>query len=572
MIQDEIYSTHLDEAEYCVIDVETTGISTRLNGIIEIGLVKVANLQIKETFHSLINPGRLIPNYITSFTGISNEDVYDAPFFEDIADDVCNFISGNILTGHNLSFDKSFLRKELLFSGKEEIDNLNLCTLRVAKRLFPMLRSRSLQSLCIHFGLFNSNAHRALPDAEVTAKILIKMINEIKEKEQIKNVGDLINFQYSPLKDRSIIRIKKKLSEDIATLPDTPGVYYFLNSKNDIIYIGKAKSLRDRVRSYFSPTAPRKAKKIIKQASRLKIKITNSELTALLSEAESIKQINPRHNVQLKRYGDKYFLRITSRHDFPVIEICNYFDFDGNDYFGLFVSKKKAAKLFEMLNRTFALRECSDTEYSKGRACFLADIERCTAPCINKNKEIYYDEMNKVYEFLFGKNQFALNRLILKMKDYASREKFEKAAEVKLLIDMILSQTHKSSLLKEPVNSANVLFEINEGYVRDYILMRQGKIYIKKNPLNENDFFEQALEDYYNSTIDLKTIPEEEDLEKMKIILNWLIKNRNKIRTFYLTEFRSKEELYSQLTSYSSIPDQFESSFDIKDFVHESSK
>ena len=125
-------------------------------------------------------------------------------------------------------------------------------------------------------------------------------------------------------------------------MPDAPGVYYFLNSKGQTIYIGKAKSLRERVRSYFSQTAPRKAKKIIKSASKLKIELTNSELTALLKEAESIKSKNPRLNTQLKKYGNKYFLRVNTTHKFPDLEISNHFDFDGNDYFGLFRHKEKS--------------------------------------------------------------------------------------------------------------------------------------------------------------------------------------------------------------------------------------
>ena len=116
----------------------------------------------------------------------------------------------------------------------------------------------------------------------------------------------------------------------------------------------------------------------------------------------------------------------------------------------------------------------------KGKPCFLAEIERCTAPCANKEKEFYFDDLNKVYEFLYGKNQFALNRLINKMKEYSELQKYEKAAEIKELIDMILAQTHKQSLLSEPVNIANVIFEITEGFNRDYVLMLSGKIFVKK--------------------------------------------------------------------------------------------
>ncbi len=567
-MNDNISSLPVEDADYCIVDVETTGLSPRVNGVIEIGLVKISNLKIVDTFHSLVNPGKDIPYYITQLTGITNEDVYDAPFFEDIADDVIEFISTGILTAHNFPFDSSFLRKEFRYCGREYLNNKNLCTLKLSRRLYPMLRSKSLGAVCNHLKLKNSGEHRALGDAEVTAKLLIKLIKELKSRHNIDKVEELLNFQYVPKNLNTYTPIKKKLGEDVSVLPDAPGIYYFLNSRDDVIYIGKAKSLKNRVKSYFLPTSPRKAKKIVKQASRLKIELTNSELTALLMEAELIKLINPRHNTMLKWYGNKYFLRINSSHPFPSLEVTNHFDFDGKDYFGLFISKKKALSVHEMISKTFGIRECEDDEFDKGRKCFLAEIDRCTAPCVNKDKEAYSPELEKVYEFLYGKNQFAITRLINKMKEYSAKQKYERAAEVKYLIDMILSQTHKSSLLAEPVNSANVLFEVTERSCRDYILMLTGKIFIKKYAIHDKDYFEEALEDYYGGTINLKAMPDDEDLEKMKITLNWIVKNRNKVRAFYLKDYQSRQDLYTHLSSfgaYSSPPEA--STFDVKNFI-----
>jgi excinuclease UvrABC nuclease subunit len=275
--------------------------------------------------------------------------------------------------------------------------------------------------------------------------------------------------------------------------------------------------------------------------------------------------LKPKHNTLLKEYGDKYFLKINISDPFPVPEVCNNFDFDGNDYFGLFISRKKAAAVLDMINRTFALRECSEAEFSKERKCFLAEIERCTAPCVNKERSVYTEELDKVYEFLYGKSQFALNRLLNKMKEYSNDLKYEKAAEVKEIVDLILSQIHKSSLLAEPVNLANVLFEIVEGNNHDYIVMLTGKIFIKKYVVKEKDYFEDALDDYFETTINRKILPDEEDLEKIKITLNWLIKNRNKVRIYYLKDYRNKQELYSKLSNFNSTADVPEDTyFDVR--------
>jgi DNA polymerase-3 subunit epsilon len=380
MISD-ISKIPFDKAEFSVLDVETTGLTARYNGIIEIGIVKVKGLKITDRYSTLINPGRQIPFYITQFTGITDDDTFNAPLFEEVADGITEFISDSVVTAHNLSFDRSFLNKEYLLIGKEKPDNPQLCTLRLSKRLYPELRSRSLASLSYHLKVKLINAHRALPDAEATAQILIRMLKNLKRNDDVKTLSDLLSLQVIPSQKETKIRISKHLKEDVYSLPEAPGVYYFLNSKGKVIYIGKAKSLSKRVRSYFLLTAQRKAKKIIKQTKRIKYEVTNSELTALLSEAELIKLINPRHNYQLKQYGNKYFLRVNRNHPFPDIEISNKFDFDGNDYFGLFVTKKKAEVIYVVIKKAFTLRECSNQEFLKSKRCFLAEIERCTAPC-----------------------------------------------------------------------------------------------------------------------------------------------------------------------------------------------
>ena len=568
MIQELLPTTHIDEAEFSVIDVETTGLSAKSNRVIEIGLVKVRNYKIVERYESLINPGSYLPGFITQLTGITDDDVVNAPFFSDIVEDLKHFIGETIICGHNLSFDSSFIKYEFLRNGEEPLYNEQVCTLKLARRIFPDLKSKSLSSVTKHLKLRNKSVHRALGDAEVTARILIKIIKQLKNESKVKTVDDLLKFQKSSTAGKTL-KIKESLREDISSLPNAPGVYYFVNNRGKVIYVGKAKSLRDRIKSYFSPTAPKKAKKIITQAKSLKIEITNTELTALLSEAESIKKINPRHNSQLKKYGSKYFLKVTKQHAYPKIEISNHFDFDGNDYFGLFISRKKAEVVLNILDKTFSIRECNDKEFSKHKKCFLADIERCTAPCIPKDNEDYKEELQKVYEFLYGMNQAALNRLLNKMKEYSELEKYEKAAEVKEVIDLILNQTHKTSLLAEPVNSANVLFEVSGQFDKDYILMISGKIYLKKINSKYITHFDDAVDDFYNSTINYDFIPTDEDLEKIKITLNWLIKNRNSVRSFYLNNYLSKDELYSNISSFSSANNSFrETSFDIKDLAN----
>jgi DNA polymerase III subunit epsilon len=554
----------LKETEFSVLDVETTGLSARNNRIIEIGIVKVKNLKITDKFTTLINPGCDIPYFITQFTGIANSDVQYSPSFYDTAEEIEEFIGSSIICGHNLSFDEGFLRYEFIRNGFEPLSNLNVCTLKLSRKVFPSLKSKSLGSVTQFLKIKNRDSHRALADAEATAQILIKLIKKISKEKGIKTLQQLLEFESSGAASNQFIKFPKEVNESLYSLPESPGVYYFLNRKDEIIYIGKAKSLKDRVRSYFAATTVGKTKKIVKQAAKIKTEITNSELTALLLEAESIKLIDPRHNRQLKKYGNKYFVRINKSNKYPKAEITTKFDFDGNDYFGLFISRRKAEVVINIIDKTFALRECDEKEFKKGRKCFLADIERCTAPCIKKDDPDYFDELERVYEFLSGGNQSALNRMLNKMKDYAAKEKYEKASETKQVIDLLLSQTHKSSLLSEPINKANVLFEVSEGMNKDFILLLESKFYIKKNSDSGTDSFENAIEDYYSHSTRLDINPTEEDLEKMKISLNWLTKNRNKVRIFYLKDFNSKEDLFSAISSNKSSPKKSAKNFNLK--------
>ena len=180
MIPTELTHIPLDKAEYSVLDVETTGLSARNNRIIEIGIVKIKNLKIVGTYQTMINPGCKIPPFITQFTGIDDDDVHSAPSFSEVIGEIEKFIGDSTISGHNLSFDLSFLRYEFLRNGNEPLTNTDICTLKLARKLYPRLRSKSLSSVTKHLNLKNPQAHRARGDAEVTAQILLKMIKDIK--------------------------------------------------------------------------------------------------------------------------------------------------------------------------------------------------------------------------------------------------------------------------------------------------------------------------------------------------------------------------------------------------------
>ncbi len=536
------------EATYSVIDFETTGTSPRSSRVIEVGIVRIEKLKITASYQSLINPQQIIPPFIASLTGISTENVIDAPTFEDISQDIKDFIDGSVLVGHNLPFDYAFLssefeRSELILPKLQQV-----CTLKLSRSLFPELRSKSLGNMVKHFRFRHKDVHRALGDATATAKVFLKILDKLKDEHNYEYISDLDNYQTTPSVSKSFRLVKKKLVGDIASLPDSSGVYFFKDTKDKIIYIGKAKSLKKRVMNYFSSSASRKAKKIARKASRLGFSETKSELSALVLEAELIKLHKPQFNSMLKKYSQNYFIRAKINHTFPDVKVSTNFDFDGNDYFGPYSNRITANSLKEIVDKTYSIRECSDKELAKKKKCYLLDIKRCTGPCIDSEvKNDYREELEHVYEFLNGQNQFAVNRLLNKMKSLSERQKYEDAAEIRDTVNLILNQLNRSSILAEPINQANALIEIKDSLTTDYVLFLEGKVFLKDYYLKEQDFFEVALDDYFDNTFHLLDGMADKDLEKIKISLSWLVKNRNKVKIHYLKDYETKQELFANL-------------------------
>lgn len=373
----------IENAKFAVLDFETTGVSGKKNRVIEIGIVHVKNMEIVDSYQTFINPGLLVPYYITKITGITDANVHDAPFFEDVTSQVLNFIGESVLVAHNLPFDYSFLKNEFIradiFIPKME----SLCTLKLARKMYPELKSKSLGNLVKHFGIRHKHVHRALGDAMVTAKLLIKMVTQLKEDQNITTLNELLAYQsVTPIKSNLRI-IKKKLAVDFSKAPTTSGVYLFKDAKGKIVYIGKAKIIKKRVANYFSNTAARKAKQIVRKASSLEYIETNSELSALILESELIKTHKPPMNTLLKKYSQQYFIKVKRTHEFPDLTSVSKIDFDGNDYFGPYSNRETSKNLIDIISKTYQLRECSDKELKRGKKCYLLDVKRCVAPCVN---------------------------------------------------------------------------------------------------------------------------------------------------------------------------------------------
>ncbi|MGM5483286.1 MAG: 3'-5' exonuclease [Nanobdellota archaeon] len=184
---------------YVITDIETTGLSKNSDKITEIACAKVDGGKIIDKFHTLVNPGVKIPSFITNLTGIDNEMVKDAPLIKDVIPFLKDFIGDDIFVAHNASFDFGFLQHNSRFYHGIDLKNDKLCTRKLANRLLPDLYSKRLSALCNHFGIVNSEAHRAMSDVYATVKVLKELLT-ILEYHDIKEEKDVLRFENMPRK------------------------------------------------------------------------------------------------------------------------------------------------------------------------------------------------------------------------------------------------------------------------------------------------------------------------------------------------------------------------------------
>ncbi len=171
----------LEDLGYAVVDVETTGGSpTRGHRITEVAVVEIRDGAIIRDFSTLVNPGRPIPGRIAQLTGITDDMVAGAPFFEDLAEELLSWLNGRVFVAHNVAFDWRFVSAQLGDALGEVPDTPQLCTVRMARRLAPGLRRRNLDAVASHFGIPIQARHRALGDAMATARVLLRFLDEAR--------------------------------------------------------------------------------------------------------------------------------------------------------------------------------------------------------------------------------------------------------------------------------------------------------------------------------------------------------------------------------------------------------
>ena len=333
---------------YSIIDVETTGGKFNEEGITEIAIYKFDGVDVIDQFISLVNPEIPIQPFVQQLTGITDNMLVNAPKFFQIAKRILEITDKTILVAHNSSFDYRMLKIEFDRLGYDFITP-QLCTVNLSKKLIPNMDSYKLGNLVKSLGIPISNRHRASGDAKATVELfkllLVKDINKEIFNSSIK----------TDIKSK-----KNKWVDLLKNLKNETGIYYFLDNNGKIIYIGKSKSIKNRVNQHLTGSS-NKSLKIRLELSDVSYENTGSELIALLKENKEIIVHQPKFNRLLKTTIKKFGLEIcTDINNFKFLRISHYHD--SIEFVETYPSLKLANKKLSVLNIKYNLESNKSKE------------------------------------------------------------------------------------------------------------------------------------------------------------------------------------------------------------------
>ncbi len=319
------------------------------------------------------------------------------------------------------------------------------------------------------------------------------------------------------------------IEEQLKQIPDKPGVYLMKDDSGEIIYVGKARSLRKRVRSYFRRgNQSYKTSIMIDHIDDFDYIVTDTEMESYILEANLIKKYHPKYNVRLKDDKTYPFIKITTYEDFPRIKKSRVVKKDGSKYFGPFADVDAIYKTINILKDLFKLRSCNydfSVDNQLERPCLNYYIDKCTAPCVGKiSKEEYRAQIDQVIMFLAGRQKTLLNKIEEEMEAAADEQNFERAARYRDAMQAVEEISRQQKVMSEDNKDRDIIAITEDGsYCVQLLLVKNGKLigqehFILKGTRGEDEreVMSSFLQQYYEQAPQL---PDE-------ILINTEINNR----------------------------------------------
>lgn len=336
-------------------------------------------------------------------------------------------------------------------------------------------------------------------------------------------------------------------SKILKTIPSKPGVYKFIDSKGDIIYVGKAKDLKKRVKSYFQRGKDQttKTKVLVDRIADLEYIVVDTELEAIMLETNLIKELRPKYNVLMKDDKNFVYIKITTQDDYPKIYLTRRMERDGSTYFGPKTSGFDIRKTVKMLSTFLPFKTCQfniewiktdkeTTNQQKKAPCIFYEIDKGHSPCISQLSSYEYRKLiNKVIDFFKGKHNELLQSLKEQMIKAAETREFETAANLRdsiQTIEAVIERQKISAPTDEEMDVIDIIFEQNKYFV-NLFQVREGKLIAQENfilsnssnEMTDGEIFTTFIEQYYDQAGSIpKTILIAEKPENHETLEIWL--------------------------------------------------
>jgi DNA polymerase-3 subunit epsilon len=412
----------LSDCDFVAVDLETTGCSPGRHSIIEIGAVRMRHGHVDAEYSSLVRPTDPLPRAITQLTGITHEMLATAPSVDEVVAAFRAFAAGAVLVAHNYRFDLGFLDYEAERLWGEPFPRPAIDTLFVARRLYPDLDRYSLLHLANRIGTSVRPDHRAGNDARAAAEVLAAMLPDL-EAAGLTSVGDLAIFCGLP--DQHALASRLPLTVGI---PDVPGVYVFRDPEDRVLFVGRAKDLRQRVRGHFYPAATRAHSDLGCLVGHIRAIPAASSLDAALLERRLLTRHDPPFNAPSQRPRSLYYLHVDTSSPFPAIRVVTKRRARGVTI-GPVTSRWAARILADRLAEVYGLRRCARRLSATLAAGDCEHRENgCPAPCVASPDAVEYrTRVLQVLGVFDGRGQDTRDTLTAMQDQAAGESRYEDA-------------------------------------------------------------------------------------------------------------------------------------------------
>ncbi|MFP4295871.1 MAG: exonuclease domain-containing protein [Halothiobacillaceae bacterium] len=369
--------TPFAERRFAFVDIETTGTRPTRDCITEIAVLQHDGDRAVGRFTSLVDPGCPVPPSITALTGIDDALLAGAPPIGQLLPGLDDALAGRVFVAHNARFDLGFLRNAFRRAGGD-LRVPVVCTLRLARRLYPELPRHALDALCRSWGIVRETRHRALADAAVLPLLLQRMRDDHGDEALLRAMDEQVRAASLP---------PGLSAETLRDLPDAPGVYLFYGDSDSLLYVGKSVRLRTRVLDHFAADHRNdREMRMAQQLRRVDWIETAGELGALLLEAELIKDRAPLFNRRLRRARRVCALSWSAGTGQPpqVVDLAGRASLPTRDLFGLFRSRRQARERLAGLAEEHGLCQRLLGLQSGRGPCFAAQLGRCRGACCGR--------------------------------------------------------------------------------------------------------------------------------------------------------------------------------------------